>query len=204
MHHHMHRLPQRRGSGVGSHAWNPVLIEAAGLTGTTITAIAPSIVRTTTRFDPATVTLPIRDGEAATPLYSRREEAKTLPSNCPGGDIATATDAPSHEVRTGALNDELVVVGSTAVVGSVRYTFINTTRVQRFRTFLVVWLQGTEEVVSVQEALWEINVDSALSGQHAVVQTAGPATVDPPMGPPANDAKHVSNTEWLVPVTFIM
>jgi hypothetical protein len=87
-------------------------------------------------------------------------------------------------------------------MGKVRYTFVNTARVQRFRTFLVVWVQGTEEVTAVREAIWEINLDSALSGQGASVQSDGPATVDPPMGIPANDVKHIPNQEWVGEVTF--
>ena len=181
--------------------WDPLVVAAATATGTSVTGEAPAFVRVTAGFDPS-VTLPIRDGEGGTPLYSRKPEAATPPSNCAGGDIATATDAPSHQVHTGALNGTLVVTGGIAVVGKVRYTFINTSRVQRFRTFLVVWIQGTEEVTAVREALWEINLDSAMTGQRAVVQADGPSTVDPAMGPPANDAKHFSNTEWLGLVTF--
>ena len=81
-------------------------------------------------------------------------------------------------------------------------TFLNTTRVERFKTLLVVWVQGTEEVTAVREALWEINLDSALSDQRAVVQADGAATVDPAMGQPANDVKKFSNEEWLGLVTF--
>ena len=105
------------------------------------------------------------------------------------------------EVATNAINGELVAEGTGAHVGKVRYTFVNTSRVQRFRTFLVVWVQGTG-VTAVREAIWEINLDSALPGQRASVQSDGPATVDPPMGIPANDVKHISNQEWVGAVTF--
>lgn len=181
--------------------WDPGAVAAATAMNATLHGVAPAFVRETAKMDPS-VPLPVRDGEGGTPLYSLKPEAKTDPSNCPGGDIATATDSPSHVVFTAAINGDLVAVGTGAHVGKVRYTFVNTSRVQRFRTFLVVWVQGTEEVMAVREALWEINVDSALPGQRASVQPDAPASVDPAMGIPANDVKHIPNQEWVGAVTF--
>jgi hypothetical protein len=173
------------------------LAELAAAGVTQVHATAPSLVRVTATFDPS-VSVPVRDGTAGTPLYSTKPEAKALPMNCPGGGIATATDSPSHLVDVTGLTGTLVAVGNAVAVGKVRYSFLNTTRIQRFKTFLVAWIQGTEVVTAVREALWELNLDSAQQGQHASVQADAAASVDPvTTGVPANDAKKFSNTEWL-------
>lgn len=157
--------------------WDP-----AAPAGTTVTV--PVTRRTKTTYD-ATVTQPVNDGLAgALPLYSKAATALTPPTGCTGAGTAQSSDGPFH---TSLPNSQQTmqdpVTGAT--VGVVTWTNrINTARVQHFRTFCVVFDQGTNQFSSLREATWDLNLDSAAAPpQLATVNTDAAATADPAPGP---------------------
>jgi hypothetical protein len=159
---------------------------ASAPAGTSITV--PTSRRSVTTYA-STVTQPVNDGVAgAAPLYDNAATALTTPSGCSGSGTAQSNDSPFH---TPAPTTQLPVQdGSGTTVATVTWTNqVNTTRVQHFRTFCVVYNSSTNTAFSLREATWDINLDSAsASPQHATVNPDAAASADPALGIQSNNA----------------
>jgi hypothetical protein len=98
----------------------------------------------------------------------------------------------------------MVNINTGEHVGIARYTFVKTTRVEAFRTFCVVWREGTDLICALREAIWELKLDSSQPNQRAIVRKDGPATKAPATASPiANNApKHWDAEDSVSMVTF--
>jgi glycosyltransferase involved in cell wall biosynthesis len=153
-------------------AWLP-----ATAAGTSVTV--ETTTRRTITYDPAVVQ-PVNDGLAgAFPLYDNSATALTPATGCAGAGTAGSNDTPTH--TAGATQSRPQQNGAGVTVGTVTWNNrVNTTRVQHFRTFCVVFDQVTNQFFSLREATWDINLDSAAATpQHATVNAHGPATANP-------------------------
>jgi len=162
---------------------------AAATTGTTVTV--PTTTRRTVTYDPSVVQ-PVNDGlDGAYPLYDKSATALTPATGCSGSGTAASNDAPQHSASltfSQTQNDSAGVAVAT-VTWSNR---VNTTRVQHFRTFCVVFDSTNptpdDSFFSLREAIWDINLDSAAAAQHATVNADGAATANPATGVQSNHA----------------
>jgi hypothetical protein len=162
---------------------------AAATTGTTVTV--PTTTRRTVTYDPSVVQ-PVNDGlDGAYPLYDKSATALTPATGCSGSGTAASNDAPQHSANltfSETQNDSAGVAVAT-VTWSNR---VNTTRVQHFRTFCVVFDSTNptpdDSFFSLREAIWDINLDSAAAAQHATVNADGAATANPATGVQSNHA----------------
>ena len=168
--------------------------------GTTVPPVS-NVMRLTVTYGPGVA--PVADTEAhVAPLYDQPgiprhtldPNSLKKPIGCqPGSGTAAATsfDTPSHDIP--ALS--LPVQSGGVTVGTVRWTFRNTTRDEDFRTYCVIFNISTHDFCALREANWGIHLDSAGRGrQRATVHPDGPAAHVPLTGLAANDAPHVQNT----------
>ena len=169
--------------------WNPGVA-----VGTSVTV--PTTMRQTTAYA-STVVQPVADSAASVaPLYDQPGKGETLdpnslqrPIGCQAaGGTAAATSFDTPNQLAPATFAQAVQSGGV-VVGQVTWTNrVNTTRVEHFRTFCVVFNTVTNQFCALRQATWDLNVDSAAAGdQHATANPDGPATVDPATGVNAND-----------------
>jgi hypothetical protein len=189
-------IMQQTSGMVYTTTWDTPTVAWAGAAQPT--TVVPTTRRSSRVYDPA-VTQPINDGfdlatDHAFPLYSKLAAALTPPSGCTGAGHATSSDSPNHPTSP---TSQLPILdpATGATVGTLTWTRrINTTRVQHFKTFCVVFDSGpSQQFFSLREANWDINLDSAGAGpQHATVNADGPAATDPPLGVQAN---HVAQPE---------
>lgn len=159
-------------------------------------------MRQTTTYA-AAVAQPVNDGLAgASPLYSKSAAALQPPIGCAGSGTATSSDTPGQDAPT---TFSLPVQVGGVQVGTVTWTHrINTTRLEHFRTFCVMFNQVTQNFCSLREAIWDLNADSGAANQHVTVNADGPATADPATGVQANNAANttVNNPVGAATTTF--
>ena len=163
---------------------------AAATTGTTITV--PTTTRRTVTYT-AAVVQPVNDGLAgASPLYDKSATALTPATGCAGAGTAASNDAPSHTANP-TFSQTFQNSAGVAVGTVIWNNRVNTTRVQHFRTFCVVFDQTNPPPAalffSLREAIWDINLDSAAAAaQHATVNADAPASANPATGIQSNNA----------------
>jgi hypothetical protein len=165
-------------------AWLP-----AATAGTTITV--PTTTQRTITYDPGVVQ-PVNDGlDGAYPLYSKSATALTPATGCSGAGTAASNDSPTHTANPTFFQTQNNSAG-VAVANVTWSNRVNTTRLQHFRTFCVVFDQANptpnDSFFSLREATWDINLDSAAPAQHATVNPDGAATANPATGVQSNHA----------------
>lgn len=164
-------------------AWLP-----ATAAGTTVTVATTT--RNTTTYA-ASVTQPVNDGLAgAQPLYDNSAGALQIPTGCTGSGTAQSSDGPNQPANP---TFSLPVQVAGVAVGTVTWTnLVNTTRLEHFRTYCVVFDQVTRLFFALREAIWDVNADSALANQHATVNADAAASADPATGVQANNAPNTT------------
>ena len=167
--------------------WDTPTIAWNGGTAAGTTATVPTTQRSTTTYG-AGVTQPVNDGLAgAQPLYDKGAGALQPPTGCSGSGTAQSSDGPN---QTSLPTFSLPVQVAGVTVGQATWTNrVNTTRLEHFRTWCVVFHQVTQQFFALRQAIWDVNVDSAAANQHATANADSDAAADPAPGPPqANNA----------------
>ncbi|SFR44341.1 hypothetical protein [Litoreibacter janthinus] len=142
------------------------------------------------------VSTQINDSETnASPVYDRPGIASMLdpnslrkPIGCTGGGTATTFDTPSRSATTNFVLD--VTSGAGAVLGRANYTLSLITMNDSFISWSVIFNTTTNDVCTLRERPWSLNVSTAATGtQRATVGAAtAPATTAVTTAPFINDA----------------
>jgi hypothetical protein len=173
-------------------AWDPgFLADPNYPSGWSAPAVA-SVVRVTRAY-PSTTPMPVNDalGPGAPGIYDTL--AMKRPLGCAGGGDATTHDTPYHHAPP-------TVSWKFPGTGVVTWTRrVNTTRVESFRTFCVVYDKGTQ-ICALRQRTWTLNLDSSgpPADQHAVVSEHDAAAGEAPAvanNMPGSTANTVINDE---------
>jgi hypothetical protein len=170
--------------------YNTPTIAWLGATAAGTTVSVPTTTRNTTTYA-AAVAQPVNDGLAgAQPLYDKGAGALQPPTGCSGAGTAQSSDGPNQPANP-TFTLPVQVAGVT--VGNVTWNnLVNTTRLEHFRTYCVVFDQVTQQFFALREALWDVNVDSAGANQHATANPDADATANPATGVQANNAANTT------------
>jgi len=179
--------------------WNTPTVAWAAATPSGTSINVPTTMGQTTTYAP-TVVQPVNDGLAgASPLYSKAAAALKPPLGCAGGGAATSDDTPGQQAPPTL---SLPITSGTTVVATVTWTNrVNTTRVENFRTFCVVFDNVTQTLCSLREAIWTLNADSSAANQHANVNPDSAASANPATGVQANNAPTATANAPVGPAT---
>jgi hypothetical protein len=175
---------------VSNNYGSPTVVGEPGVHG--VIVVVPETVKVTFTFDPFDAQ-PINDSLGSGPLYATVGDALKRPLGCTGGAAATSSDSPSYHI---APFSQPVRSGGE-IVGEATWTLVNTTRVEDFRTFCVVYNTDTPQTFcALRQATWRLNTDSSATNQHANVSpTDTPADANPAMPPPtANHSNDMTVT----------
>ena len=183
-------------AGFITRVWtNPTVVFNAGIHGKTV--VEHVNITTSTSFAPS-VHQPVNDGFAgAFPFYDTGQNSANAlqpPTGCPGGSAATSDDSPSSPFLA-TFSIPAVATDGTTVGNAIWQNRVHITRTNHFRTFCVNLNTATQDFCALRQATWDINLDSALPGQHATVTADAVAVANPTaVLPQANSALKVTTS----------